>query len=63
VEKIERNYFNNHREFQRVRDVVSGAEAKALRKKLFFLRNKLVFHFDPNEVQQQMKTLELEKCR
>ena len=60
VEKIEKTYFKAHPAFQKVRDAVCSPEAKALRKKLFLLRNTLVFHFDPDQVRDQMESLELE---
>jgi hypothetical protein len=60
VEKIEKKYFKGHSAFQRVLDVICGTEAKTLRKKLFTLRNTLVFHFDADQVQDQVKTLELQ---
>jgi hypothetical protein len=59
VEKIEK-HFKNHPAFQKVTDAACGPEAKALRKQLFILRNTLVFHFDPEQVQKQMTDLDFE---
>jgi hypothetical protein len=59
VENIEKNYFKGHPAFQKILDVICSTEAKTLRKKLFTLRNTLVFHFDADQVQDQVGTLEL----
>ena len=59
VEGMQR-YFKGHPAFQRMADVTNGKEAHELQAELYRLRKTLVFHFDPAEVQQQMKTLELE---
>jgi len=60
VEKLEEKYFLNHPEFQQVRNIIGSAETKALRKQLFIVRDKLVFHFDPKQVQEQMADIDLE---
>lgn len=54
VERLDKNLFQNHPEFQKVKNITGGAEAQALRKQLFILRNTLVFHFDVEQVQEQM---------
>jgi len=59
VEKLEKNYFQDHPEFQKVKNITGGSEAQALRKQLLILRNTLVFHFDPEQVQSQMGDLDL----
>jgi hypothetical protein len=58
VEKMDTRYFGNHPAFQKLTNIV--ADAQPLRKQLFLARNKLVFHFDPDEVREQMTSLKLE---
>ncbi|HEY6769448.1 MAG TPA: hypothetical protein VI386_32300 [Candidatus Sulfotelmatobacter sp.] len=59
VEGMQR-YFKTHALFQRVASTIHSKEAKKLREGNLAVRNKLVFHFDASEVQEQMRTLERE---
>jgi hypothetical protein len=59
IEGMQR-YFNAHPLFQKVSALIHSKDAKELRKGNLAIRNKLVFHFDASEVQEQMKTLERE---
>jgi hypothetical protein len=52
-------YFKAHAAFQKISSIIHSREAKELREgNLALLRNKLVFHFDVKEVQEQMSTLD-----
>jgi len=53
-------YFKEHKAFQKVTGIIHSKEAKELRKGNLAIRNKLVFHFDASEVQEQMETLDRE---
>ena len=51
--------FGQNPEFQKAADVTKNKDAREILKRAWQVRKKLVFHFDIDEIQQQLSTLEL----
>lgn len=53
-------YFRDHPAFKAVAKITNSDKARKVTKAIYHVRNKLIFHFDASEVEQQMRTLTID---